>query len=521
MTSLSAIRPQTTAVPLKVALSSVDSWELLAGPVEPEILVGGVSVSTDDLEPGWIFVGVPGQRRHGASLAGSAKAHGAAVLVTDHEGAKWGLEEGLPTVVVQSPRRAAAQIAEAIYGKSERDFTVVGVTGTNGKTTTTYLLRAALAPLIGPMGLLGTVEVDTGSFRTSAERTTHESPVLHRALAATAEAGLRGAVLEVSSHALSLDRVLGISFDLAVFTNLQHDHLDFYHNSMEEYFDAKAMLFDPSRSKQAVVAVDDTYGRRLAQNCQIPAQAVQVLTNDQVDLPVPLWRVTKIEPNLERGGTSFIIQDPSGADHNAFCPIPGLVNVQDAALALVGAASLGVPMPEAIEKISAAPSVPGRMQWIPSGPGQPRVIVDYAHTPEAVSQLLEDMRPLTEGRLVAVFGTDGDRDSTKRVPLAEVAARGADVLWVTDENPRTEDAASIRAELLEGVSNVRPDLHDVTEVSTCRRDAVREAILSAGPKDLIVLFGKGSEPYQEVRGVMHRYSDAETATEVLRSTAQP
>lgn len=523
MASLSQIHPQVTPLPLAEALADIEEWEVDPEGVVPDEqpLVTGVTVSTQDIEPGWIFVGVPGMNRHGASLAYAAKAAGAVALVTDEEGAALARPTGLPTAVVADPRRAAGLIAKRIFATDQRDLLLVGVTGTNGKTTTTYLTRAALKPLVGPMGLFGTLEVDTGVVRIFSERTTQEAPVVHRALAQTAQADLKGAVVEVSSHAISLDRIVGVRFSLVIFTNLQHDHLDFY-GDMENYFAAKASLITPKWAEQAVVAVDDEYGRRLVSDPQVPMQAVQVLTNDAVDTgDVPLWRVKDIRPDPSIGGSSFTLVSPAGEHYEAACAMPGRVNVQDAALALVGAHALGASLEEAAQALVEAPPIPGRMQWIPHSPKKPSVIVDYAHTPEAIERLLVDMRPLAEGKLIAVFGTDGDRDASKRIPLAKIIAHHADVLWVTDENPRWEDAPSIRAELLEGVRAVRPDLTDVHEVTTCRRDAVREAILAAQPEDLVVLLGKGAEQYQDTRGIKHHYVEADVAAEVLRDLPLP
>lgn len=484
-------------------------------------LVSGVSVDTSDLDEGWIFVGVPGIRRHGAALAKTAKQKGATVLVTDEHGAKLAEDTEIPVIVVENPRSAAGMLSREVYGTSTNNLLKVGITGTNGKTTSTYLFRAALSPLFGKFGLFGTLEIDVGSFSVQSKRTTHEAPVVHRAIAAAAEAGLSGTIVEVSSHAMSLDRVVGVNFDLVAFTNLQHDHLDFYNNSMDEYFSAKAQLFDPSIAKRGVVAVDDDYGRRLAREAKIPVAAVQVLSSDDPKIgSVPCWKVTNVRPDLTLGGSVFTLTDPKGLSTEAFCPIPGLVNVQNAALALVGATLLGSPLLDAINGLKNAPPVPGRMHWVPSDlETQPAVLVDYAHTPEAIEDLLRTMRHYTKGKLIAVFGTDGERDPSKREPLAEVIARDADVLWVTDESPRFEDAASIRAQLLRGVSRVRPDLADVTEVTTCRRDAIREAILAASPGDLVCLVGKGPETTQEFRGISHAFSDIDVATEVIRDTA--
>lgn len=516
MHSIQSLRPTPTPI------SAAELAKQLGVPTPDSSLnavtVEGVSVSTLDLEPGWAFVGIPGMREHGARRALEAKQIGATLLITDSEGAQIAKDAGLPIVLVEDPRASAAPAAKALHADAFKNLTLVGVTGTNGKTTTTYLLRAALAPTISPMGIIGTLEVEVGPHKITAERTTNEAPVIYRALAEAAEGGQKGVVVEVSSHALELNRADGLKFDLAVFTNLQHDHLDL-HKTMDGYYAAKAQLFSPERAKAGVVCVDDKYGRRLAKEARIPVVAVQALTDDDPGVEVPVWTVVDISPNAEKFGTDFTLVDPEGNRTAAFCPIPGLVNVQNAAAAIVGSHVLGTPLSEAVEATGNAPSIPGRMQAVPAlGAHQPRVIVDYAHTPEAIKQLLADFRELTAGNLVAVFGTDGDRDASKREPLAEITAETADVLWVTDENPRYEDAASIREELLRGVRRIRPNLEDVTEVTTSRRDAIREAIMAAGPDDTVLIFGKGAEPYQEVQGVKHSFLDASVVEEVLFAT---
>lgn len=527
MASLTALRPQTTSLPLRAALDGTGPWNVwtrenghtATSATIADLPVSGVSVSTDDLDTDWVFVGIPGASLHGAALAEVARLQGASVIVTDAEGAPLAAAAGLPIIVVDDPRTAAGRIAENLYRPHHADLVVAGVTGTNGKTTTTYFLRAALSPKLGRMGLLGTLEVDTGDYSTRAERTTHEAPVVHRALAATAEAGLRGAVVEVSSHALSLGRVEGVHFSLGVFTNLQHDHLDFYDNSMDLYFEAKSQLFTSGRTDCGVTAVDDEYGRRLARSATIPMQAVQVLTNDVPDVgDTPLWKVTDIHADRDLGGSRFLLTEPSGAQHQVACPIPGLVNVQDAALAIVGAHSLGVTVAQAASEVRAAPPVPGRMQWVrPPAAHLPTVLIDYAHTPEALERLLIDIRPLVEGDLILVFGTDGDRDATKRVPLGQMAGLHADRIWITDENPRWENPGSIRAELRRGITLARPSLANVTEITSSRRDAIREAIYAASPEDIVVVSGKGAETYQEVRGVRHQQTDAGIVGEVFQA----
>lgn len=482
-----------------------------------DIVVSGVSVDSSDIAPGWVFIGIPGANKHGASYVGAAKDLGAVALVTDETGLAYGQDSGLPVVIVEDPRAAAAQIANNILGESVNKLKLAAVTGTNGKTTTTYLLRAALQEAPGKAAVMGTLEIDVCDDVLIASRTTAESPVVYKALATASEAGRSAAVVEASSHALSLNRIDGLQFDCAVFTNLQHDHLDYY-GDMENYFLAKAELFTPARARAGVVCVDDKWGQRLAKETQIPIQTVSVLRPTPTELrgAINHWKLIDFADDADRWGVSFVLRSPDGVEHDCFCPIPGSVNVQDAALAIVAAAQMGVPIEEAIRRVSVAASVPGRMEIVPSNEGtQPRILVDYAHTPEALEALLETIRPLVSGEVVLVFGTDGDRDESKREGLGRIAARLADKLWVTDENPRNEDPQEIRDYLLRGIKSVRPNLDDVAEVTTCRRDAVREAILSAGPGDLIAITGKGAETYQEVKGVKHAYSDIIVASETL------
>ena len=493
------IRPAVNPLPLSEVLQLLPEAELVstAGVSPNEISVSGVSVATNDLEPGWLFIASPGQRSHGASYSHLAEQAGAAAVVTDVPGLDLAKAAGLPVICVPDPRKAAALLAEAFHGETHQGLVKVGVTGTNGKTTTTYFVRAVLQAGLGQTALFGTIEINTGKSTVYADRTTHEVPVVQRALALAAQEGSKAAVIEVSSHALELGRVERIHFDLGIFTNLQHDHLDF-HGDMDHYLEAKAKLFAPGRTKQAVIAVDDAYGRKLAASLQIPVTGVQVLTSDPLATDFPLWRVKDIAPDPATGGGVFTLLDPTGAATHCSSPLPGEANAQDAALALVAGVQLGIPLDVCVQALSSAPPVPGRMHWIarPS-PDAPSVLVDYAHTPEAVDLLLRTVRPAVAGRIIAVFGTDGDRDATKRVPLAETFAERADILVVTDENPRSEDPVNIRAQLLQGVRNRRPDLSDTIEVSEGRAAAIAKGIGLASPGDLVLIAGKGAERKQE------------------------
>jgi UDP-N-acetylmuramoyl-L-alanyl-D-glutamate--2,6-diaminopimelate ligase len=515
MTSVRDIRPLVEPLPLPQALAGVDVLEWVDAPGAPArgAKVSGVTVSTLDVDPGWLFVAIPGLTQHGIRFAHRAALEGAAAILTDPVGARDAAEEGLglPVAVVGDPRAASAAVAATVYGHPARRLRTMAVTGTNGKTTTSYLMRAALGAAHEDAALCGTVETRVGDLRILSDHTTGEAPVVERILALAGQKGLGAAVVETSAHALSLNRVDGIVFDVAAFTNLQHDHLDYYHD-MEHYFAAKRSLFTPAHSRQGVVCVDDEWGRRLAREAEVPITTVSALTDEPAQ-----WTVRDAHVDADTSRTVFTLVSPDGAGHAVATPVLGDVNVQNAALAIVSAVRLGLDVDAVIAAVERAEQVPGRMEKVNPvpDPRQPLVVVDYAHTPEGLEWTLASTREFTRGRIVLVFGTDGDRDPTKREPLAAIAARRADDLWVTDENPRTEDAASIRAQLLHGIASVRPDLARVTEVATCRRDAVRRAILAAGPRDTVLITGKGAEWYQDIDGIKHAYNDVPVSREVL------
>ena len=518
MTSVTDIRPSIDPLPLQRAFDGLDVEGFYGADGASAALKGcdlavtGVTVSSNDCEPGWIFVAIPGLKQHGIRFAHAAIEAGASVILTDEEGRVQAHERGLGTPVVQvaDPRGVVPALCANVYSCPSSRLTTMAVTGTNGKTTTSYLMRAAIASRFPQASLCGTVETHVGPISFEAVRTTAEAPVIARFLAATEQYGCGAGVIELSAHALSLHRVDGIVFDVAAFTNLQHDHLDYY-GDMEHYFAAKALLFTPEHSRAGVVCVDDEWGRRLATQATVPVTTVSALTSESAD-----WQVRDVAPDKAIGRTVFTLVDPNGVGHRVAMPILGEVNVQNTAVAIVSAVTLGIDLADVIASIEDAPQIPGRMEKVNPTPGaQPLVIVDYAHTPEALEWTLRSTRELTPGKVVIVFGTDGDRDATKREHLAAIAAREADVLWVTDENPRTEDPQSIRDYLLRGIASVRPGMEDVTEVTTCRRDAVRRAILAADPGDTVIITGKGAEWYQEIQGIHHRYNDVPVAAEVL------
>ncbi|GEL94245.1 UDP-N-acetylmuramoyl-L-alanyl-D-glutamate--2,6-diaminopimelate ligase [Cellulomonas composti] len=491
------------------SLVSDASGETLEG-----VTVRGVTVASDDVEPGDLFVGIPGLRRHGATFAPGAVEAGAVAVLTDAAGAALlDLPPDVPVLVAEDPRALAGPVAAWVHGHPAERLTTVAVTGTNGKTTTTYFVDAALRAAHPLTAVLGTVELRIGDEAIESPRTTVEAPVLQALLALALERGATAMTTEASSHALALHRTAGTLFDVAAFTNLQRDHLDF-HGDMEGYFADKARLFDPAQSRRGVVVVDDEWGRRLAAQARIPVETVATHVGDPAAADAD-WAVVGADIGLDGVGSTFVLRGPDGTDHEAVSPLPGLVNVSNAALAIVVAHAAGVDLDAAIDAVSHAHAIPGRMERvIERAPGRPLGLVDYAHTPDALVLALEAVRPITPGRLVIVFGSDGDRDRGKRPIMGQIAARLADVLVVTDENPRSEEPASIRSAILTGVRKQRPDLHDVREVEP-RAQAIREALALAREGDTVIVTGKGHEPTQEIAGVFHRYNDRDVLRAAL------
>ncbi len=480
-----------------------DAFGLDGSAVPADLLVSGVTVASSDARPGDLFVAVPGLKVHGARYAAQAVAQGAVAVLTDEAGRADAAATGVPVLLASDPRALSGPVAAWVYDEPAERLITVGVTGTNGKTTTSYFVDAALRAQHPTTAVLGTVELRIGDEAIESPRTTVEAPVLQAICALALERGATALTTEVSSHGLALGRLGGLRFDVAGFTNLQRDHLDF-HGDMEGYFAAKARLFDPHQARRGVVVVDDEWGRRLAATAPIPVETVSTHVDDQQQAD---WVVTEAQIGLDGVGSSFVLRGPDGTRHEAASPLPGLVNVSNAALAIALAHAAGVDVDVAIDAIAHAHEIPGRMERVVErGDGLPLCLVDYAHTPDALVLALEAVRPITPGRLVIVFGSDGDRDRGKRPIMGQIAARLADVLVVTDENPRSEDPASIRAAILEGALAERPDGRDVHEVAP-RADAIRRALEIAGDQDTVIVTGKGHEPTQEIAGVFHRYND--------------
>ncbi|WP_420323379.1 UDP-N-acetylmuramoyl-L-alanyl-D-glutamate--2,6-diaminopimelate ligase [Kribbella antibiotica] len=476
----------------------------LVGAAAPDrpVEITGVTLDSRSVFPGDLYAALPGANTHGAAFAAKAVEAGAAAVLTDPTGAERARETGLPVLVVDKPRDVLGAVAAQVYGEPTSQMRLLGITGTNGKTTTSFLLDSVLRRL-GPVGMIGTIQTRIGEEVVKSVRTTPEATDLQALFAVMRENDVQWCSMEVSSHALAMGRVDGARYAVAGFTNLTQDHLDF-HKTFEEYFAAKASLFTPERCDLAVVNIDDEYGRRLAAQTVVPL--VTVSTTRAAD-----WTVADTHQS-DHGTTVIDIQGP-GETLTVEITLPGDFNVANALLATVMLRQVGVSA-EAIADGLRDAAVPGRMERFVREDGV-AVIVDFAHTADAVALALQAARSATKGRLFAVVGCGGDRDPGKRPAMGAAAARTADVVIITDDNPRSEDPASIRAAAVEGARQAVPDV-DLHEIGD-RRQAIATAIELAGPGDTVVVLGKGHETGQEVGGVIHPFDDRETVRELLEA----
>ncbi|WP_241153915.1 UDP-N-acetylmuramoyl-L-alanyl-D-glutamate--2,6-diaminopimelate ligase [Nocardioides pantholopis] len=465
-----------------------------------DVVVTGVSLSSQRVGPGDLYAALPGARAHGADFAPAALAAGAVAVLTDPDGAAR-VPDGVPVLVVERPRALLGRLAAHVYGEPAAALRMIGVTGTQGKTTTTRLAESGLQGSGVRAAVVGTVgtRVDGADIRTTL--TTPEAPDLHGLFALMRERGVTACAMEVSSHALVMGRVDGVVFDVAVFLNLGRDHLDF-HGDVEDYYRAKASLFTPERARRALVNVDDEHGRRLAGEAPVPVRTFSA-AGAEAD-----WRALDVV--LEPGGSRFTVAGPDGLRLPAGVPLPGDFNVANALAAIAACAEAGLDPAPIAAAMAAGAGVPGRLERVSAGQDF-EVVVDYAHKPDAVEATLRTLRPLTDGRLVVVLGAGGDRDRGKRPVMGEIAARLADVLVVTDDNPRSEDPAEIRAAVLAGTRGGAAEVHEVGD----RRAAIREALRLAGPGDIVLVAGKGHETGQEIDGVVHPFDDRVVVRELL------
>ena len=490
------MRPVTTDTVLRPAAApGVPLAQLVPG---ASGVLTGVALDSRQVRPGDLYVGLPGATTHGARFAAQAQASGALALLTDAAGTALAADTSLPVLTVDDPRAAMAALAADVYGRPGDAVDLFGVTGTNGKTSVTFLLEAALTALGRSVGTVGTIGFRVAGRPLPGTRTTittPESPDLQALLAVMREAGADTIAMEVSSHALALHRVDALTFGAAAFTMFGQDHLEFHH-TLEEYFAAKTALFLDGHTRNAVVNTGDAWGRRLADlvHADGTARLVTTLAED-ADL-----RVLSAEPR-DDGGSLVTLAHPGGTTRFELSML-GSFNVANAvtALGLVHAAGLDV---DAAAAGLADAQVPGRMQRIDLGPHAPHAVVDFAHTPQAVAAALAAL-PAT-GRRIAVLGAGGDRDTTKRGPMGRAAAEASDVVVVTDDNPRSEEPAAIRAAVLAGARAVAG-----TEVidGGDRRAAIRTALRLARPGDWVAVLGKGHETGQDIGGNVTPFDDA-------------
>jgi UDP-N-acetylmuramoyl-L-alanyl-D-glutamate--2,6-diaminopimelate ligase len=479
---------------------------------EPGVEISALAYDSRRVRTGTLFFCVTGLSTDGHEFAEQAVNAGAAALVVERP-----LDLGVPSVQVESARAAMAPLAAVFWGDPTEDLTVVGVTGTNGKTTTAFLVRALLEDAGRHCGLLGTVRRVVGGVVEEVERTTPEAIDLQATFKRMADAGDDACVLEVSSHALVLHRAEAIHFDVKVFTNLTQDHLDF-HQDMEDYFAAKRLLFTAQGGAPileleggiSVVNVDDPYGRRLAEELAEGPSGDRVTfsaAGGEADLSAR-------EVAFDASGSAFTCLSPAG-EIEVRIPLPGDFNVANALAALAVAQALGLDLRRAAAALSSAAPVPGRFESIDEG--QPfAVLVDYAHTPDSLQNVLEAARRITQGRVISVFGCGGDRDREKRPLMGRAGAELSDLAIVTSDNPRSERPEAIIEEIVSGIDRELIEEGSVAVIPD-RREAIARALEAAANGDTVVIAGKGHEQGQEFeQGRKIPFDDRDVARDELR-----
>ncbi|WP_346009537.1 UDP-N-acetylmuramoyl-L-alanyl-D-glutamate--2,6-diaminopimelate ligase [Streptomyces sp. SID1328] len=502
--------------PRPVQVSAISLAELAgqlgtAAPAETAASVGVTGITHDSraVRPGDVYAALPGARLHGADFATQAAGLGAVAVLTDPAGADRAAATGLPVLAVEDPRAEMGELAATIYGHPGRGMLQIGITGTSGKTTTAYLVEGGLRAAGRTTGLVGTVETRIGDERIKSERTTPEATDLQALFAVMRERGTDAVAMEVSSHALVLGRVDGCVFDIAVFNNLSPEHMEF-HSGMEDYFQAKASLFTPERSRLGVVNADDEYGRRLVTEAGVP-----VVTFSAEGHPDADWRAEDVQ--IGPMDSTFTALGPKGERVHARSPLPGPFNVANTLAALAALAAAGIDPQTAADGIAAVPGVPGRLERVDAG--QPYLaVVDYAHKTDAVESVLKALRKVTKGRVHLVLGCGGDRDRTKRGPMGAAAARYADTAVLTSDNPRSEDPLAILATMLEGAASV--PAHERGEVLLFeeRAAAIAAAVGRAAAGDTVLVAGKGHEQGQDIAGVIRPFDDRQVLREAIQNT---
>jgi UDP-N-acetylmuramoyl-L-alanyl-D-glutamate--2,6-diaminopimelate ligase len=479
--------------------------------------VTGITHDSRFVQPGDLYAALPGHRVHGARFCAGAAQAGAAAVLTDPDGREDAVAAGLPVFVVADPRSRLGEVAAWIYGYPSERLLLLGVTGTSGKTTTTFLAESGLRHAGYSTGLIGGVTTRIGAQVLPSQLTTPEATDLQALFAVMAQRGVMAAAMEVSSHALALGRVAGTRYDVAVFTNLSQDHLDF-HASLDDYFAAKAQLFTPRYAGAGVVNIDDPRGRELAADRQIPITTFSAAGRENAD-----WRAVGVRSGAD--GSSFAVIGPGGVEADVQIALPGPFNVANALGAIVGLVEAGVGLGAAVAGVGACAGVPGRLERVEAGQDF-TVLVDYSHKPGAVEAVLTALRQVTLGSLTVVLGCGGDRDAGKRPLMGAAAARLADTAIFTSDNPRSEDPLAILAQMLAGAVEVdRADRADVI-IQPDRAAAIDQAIATAGKGDVVLIAGKGHETGQYIGGAVIQFDDREVAARALarrqnRTAADP
>lgn len=482
---------------LETLLKSVETLKI-KGPVDVEI--EGVAYDSRRVAPAGLFVAIRGHKADGAQYVTEALSNGAVAVVSENN-----LDIGTGAVHIQVPcaRRALAEIANAFYGDLSHQLKVVGVTGTNGKTTTAYMIRDLLRDGGFHPGLLGTVAYEIGDRILPATHTTPEAPDIHDLFRQMREAGCDSAVMEVSSHAIALQRIHRISFAISVFTNLTQDHLD-YHKDMETYFDVKSRLFHEHENEEGhsiVINIDDPWGRKLLDGGKITKNVVTYGFDDRAMLRAS-------DADMDVDGTCFLVSGPWG-EIRICLNLLGRFNISNALAALAVGGLCGIDlkcMAKSLEKIR---TIPGRLESVPNRKNK-KVFVDYAHTDDALSNVLITLREICKGKLIVVFGCGGNRDRGKRKLMGRAAAALADYSIITSDNPRKEDPGVIIGDIIEGFTGGEP-----FEAVLDRRDAIEKGIQKTGRRDILLVAGKGHETYQELKGTIIPFDDRETVREIL------
>jgi UDP-N-acetylmuramoyl-L-alanyl-D-glutamate--2,6-diaminopimelate ligase len=469
--------------------------------LDPALTFLGATSSDGDVVEGDLFLAYPGENTHGANFAASAISRGARAIVTDLEGAK--IAEGLPVIVVPHARIAGALISAGLYGKPMQEMVSIGITGTNGKTTVSTLLHQLFQEAGRESGLIGTVETRIGRERIASARTTPEADALQALAATMSERHLRHLVMEVSSHAMVMQRMVGSHFAMVGFTNLSQDHLDF-HQDMESYFKAKAGLFTLEYADQAFINIDNDFGLRLYSECGVPTTSLSRQN------PKASWHFTSITPTAT--GTTFTARGVGGILIESSTPLHGYFNLDNILLVLAIAIECGIDPLDCAALIPKLKGAPGRMETVDRGQDF-TALVDYAHTPDAVRNVLATATEFTTGKVVAVLGCGGDRDSSKRPLMGSALLEESGVAVFTSDNPRSEDPAEIMKDMTKHLQIAEP-----SRVIIDRHKAIAYAVSICQPGDTLLVLGKGHENGQEIKGEKIDFDDRLVLSKILEES---